>query len=119
MSRTSRKELPLKVVRMSTAMTIDNAVDLRAKLTTLLTRPDMPDVVFDLSDVEQVDAAGIGALAAAYSVGITFGHDMFIYNPPEPMRNLLKSLDLVGFFPTIKYESELLSRVRDTHRIPD
>lgn len=104
---------------MMPEMTIDNAIGLRVKLTTLLTRPDMPDVVFDLSDVQQVDPAGIGALAAAYSVGLNFGHELYIYNPPEAMRSLLESLDLVGYFPTIKSESELLSRVRDIHRMPD
>lgn len=119
MSRSSRKQMPLKVVRMTAEMTIETAVDLRAKLTTLLTRPDMPDVVFDLSGVQKVDAAGIGALAGACSVGLTFGHEMFIYNPPEAMRALLEELDLVGYFHTIKYESELLSRVRDVHRMPD
>lgn len=119
MSRSSRKEMPLKVVRMAPDMTIDNAVDLRVKLTTLLTRPDMPDVVFDLTGVQKVDAAGIGALAGAYSVGLTFGHEMFIYNPPEPIRTLLDQLDLTGYFHLIKYESELLSRVRDIHHLPD
>lgn len=119
MSRSSRKELPLKVVRMAPEMTIENAVDLRVKLTTLLTRPDMPDVVFDLTGVQKVDSAGIGAMAGAYSVGLTFGHDMFIYNPPAAMRALLEQLDLTGYFHLIKYESELLSRVRDIHHLPE
>lgn len=113
----NRNELPLKVVRMTPDMTIDSAPELRTKLTTLLTRPDMPDVVFDLSDVQQVDGSGLGALTAAYTVGLTFGHTMFIYNPSLAVRAQLEALDLVGFFPLIKSESELLSRVRDINRL--
>lgn len=116
---TSRQEMPLKIVRMSTEMTIENAVTLRTKLTELLTRSDMPDVVFDLTDVQKVDGAGLGALASAYTVGLTFGHQMFVYNPSPTMKKLIEELDLVGFFPTIKSESELLSRVRDIKRLPD
>lgn len=116
----TRNELPLKIVRMTpTGMTITNAVTLREKLIKLLTLPEMPDVVFDLSDVKEVDPAGIGALTAAYTVGLAFGHNLFIYNPPPNMRTLLDELDLSGFFPLIKSESELLSRVRDIARIPE
>lgn len=115
----NRLEMPLKVVRVTTQMTIANAVELRNKLTTLLTRSDMPDVVFDLSDVREVDAAGVGALTAAYTAGLTYGHSMFIYNPSSELKTLLDQLDLVGFFPLIKSESELLSRVRDISRMPE
>lgn len=115
----SRQEMPLKVVRIATQMTIEHAVELRNKLTTLLSRSDMPDVVFDLSDVREVDAAGVGALTAAYTTGLTFGHSMFIYNPSPKMRAMLDQLDLAGFFPLIKSESELLSRVRDITRMPE
>lgn len=116
----NRNELPLKIVRMTpTGMTIANAVILREKLIKLMTLPEMPDVVFDLSDVTDVDAAGIGAMTAAYTIGLGFGHNLFIYNPPPNMRTLLEELDLSGFFPLIKSESELLSRVRDVSRAPE
>lgn len=115
----NRNELPLKVVRMTQDMSINNAVNLREKLTTLLTRMDMPDVVFDMTDVRHVDGAGLGALTAAYTAGLIFGHAMFIYNPSPVMEALMDELDLTGFFPLIKSESELLSRVRDIARVPE
>ncbi len=113
MLHNSRQQRAMQVIRMPGAMTIHNALELRSKLTRLLGAPGIQDLALDLSNVENVDASGLGALMAAFTEGQRSGHKIYIYNPAKPVRDLFSSLDITGFFPFISNENDLFSRLHD------
>ncbi|MEG1610392.1 MAG: STAS domain-containing protein [Bilophila sp.] len=101
------------LVRPTADMTVETAVEDRRELEALFNKKGIFDLVLDLSKIKRVDSAGMGSIMAASATGRGRGHRMLLYAPTPQILELMRILELAGFFPLITSEADLLSRLPD------
>lgn len=98
------------VLRLTGDMLLPDVPDLNRQLEAYILAPGIRQVVLDLSQVEKVDASGLGVLVSASSQG----RRLVLLTPAPPVEELLRRSEIEGFFPTFYSEEELKGYIPDT-----
>lgn len=79
-----------------------------------LLAPGIKQVVLDLSHVGKVDTSGLGVLVSASTKSRGHGRRLVLLMPAPHVADLLKKVEIEGFFPTFDTEEELKGYIPDT-----
>ncbi|MEG2173276.1 MAG: STAS domain-containing protein [Desulfovibrionaceae bacterium] len=109
----------LKIERYSTItlvhllgeMLLDDAVDLRAQLEQIIKTTNAKDIALDLCSVQRVNNSGLGALVGAGATARTKDKRLMLYRPSGAVLQCLEQADILGFFPLLEDEEDLLARL--------
>ncbi|SDF47099.1 STAS domain-containing protein [Desulfovibrio legallii] len=102
------------VLRLTGDMLLPDVPDLNRQLEAYILAPGIRQVVLDLSQVEKVDASGLGVLVSASTKGRSQGRRLVLLTPAPPVEELLRRSEIEGFFPTFYSEEELKGYIPDT-----
>lgn len=101
------------VAALATEVTIANAQLLRDKLESALRRTGVTDLVLDLGNVPYMDSSGLGCLITVSTRARGIGKRLLLYRPSREVRNLLDAAQLMGLFPMLSSEEDLLALLPD------
>lgn len=101
------------IVRYQGTLLLQDAIPLRDELEKLLLADNVSQVVLDLSEVQEVDSSGIGALVSADTLGRSRGRSLSLLSPSQQVEQILKDVDIEGFLPSFANEHELEGKLPD------
>ncbi len=70
-------------------------------------KPNITQIVLDLSSVGKMDNAGLGVLVSLNTSMQRYGRRLVLLHPAAHIDELLKNAEIEGFFPTCESEEEL------------
>lgn len=101
------------IIKFDPQLTIANALAVQAELVNLMEYSGMHEWVLDLSLIEDIDITGLGVLVHAATTARAHGDRVLLYAPGPTTLELLENSELLGFFPLIQDEDDLISRQPD------
>lgn len=102
------------VLRLAGDMVLPDVPDLSRQLDAYILAPGIRQVVLDLSEVNKLDASGLGVLVSASTKGRSQGRRLVLLTPAPHVTDLLRKFEIEGFFPTFYSEEELKGYIPDT-----
>lgn len=102
------------VLRLAGDMVLPDVPDLSRQLDAYILAPGIRQVVLDLSEVNKLDASGLGVLVSASTKGRSQGRRLVLLTPAPHVTDLLRKSEIEGFFPTFYSEEEIKGYIPDT-----
>lgn len=96
------------ILRHEGTLTLEDAVLLRSELGQHMKEKGIRKIALDLHATRKADSSGLGALVSAQCTGISYGRSLYLLNPAPLVLDLLKELELEGFFGIIYSEDSLM-----------
>ncbi|MDR1855630.1 MAG: STAS domain-containing protein [Desulfovibrio sp.] len=106
-SMTAENHRKVVLLRLTGNVDFADATDLEARLGNELLAPGVKQLILDLSNVGNIDKAGLGAIVSARTLGEGKGRRLVLLAPAPHIKQLMKDADIEGFFPTYDSEEEL------------
>lgn len=103
----------LVVIEPNVPMTLPNAVELLQRMEAKLHEPGIRDLVLDLQDVVDIDGAGLGAVVKTATDARANGKGFYLYRPSPSVLSALEEHEILGFFPLLEHEEDLLAHLPD------
>jgi anti-sigma B factor antagonist len=85
----ARRETGVHVVRLRGSASMDQSVALHRRLVELITA-DTPNLILDLTELDFISSAGLGAIVAANTHARAYGGCVRMVNPTSAIRTLLR-----------------------------
>lgn len=95
------------IVRLRGDMLLADVAQLNRELDEYLLSPDVSQIVLDLSGIGRVDNSGLGVLVSKSTGLLNTGRRLVLLTPSPQVAQLLKKVEIEGFFPTFESEEEL------------
>ena len=102
------------VLRYLGDMLLPDVPQFSRQLEAHLLAPGIKQVILDLSHVDKVDSSGLGVLVSASTKSRGHGRRLVLLTPAPHVAELLKKVEIEGFFPTFDSEEELKGFIPDT-----
>lgn len=99
------------LVHLTGEMLLADAVDLRSQLENVIKTSSAKDIALDLCSVTKVTSSGLGALVGAGANARITGKRLMLYRPSAEVMQCLEKTDILGFFPLLEDEEDLLARL--------
>jgi len=87
-----------EVLAIKGEFTIFTAASIKANLLDLIHRDAAPDIEIDLSDVTEIDSAGLQLMVMAKREAVCLDKNVRFSNHSSPVLDLIELYDLTGFF---------------------
>ena len=102
------------VLRLTGDVLLPDVAQFSRQLEEHLLAPGIRQVVLDLSLVSRIDKSGLGVLVSASTKGRGHGRRLVLLTPAPHVAQLLKEVEIEGFFPMFDSEEELKGYIPDT-----
>lgn len=99
------------LIHLKGEMCLMDAIDLRCQLEKLIKASRPKDIALDLCSVDKVDSSGLGAVVGAGATARCAGKRLMLYRPSPQVLQCMEATDVLGFFPLLEDEEDLLARV--------
>jgi anti-sigma B factor antagonist len=95
------------VLRLTGSVLVDNVLEFNRQLESYLLAPKVREVALDLSRIDRMDNAGIGALVSSSTKGRARGCRLVLLAPAPHVTKLMKDIGIEEFFPMYENEDEM------------
>ena len=102
------------VLRYKGDMCLPDVAQFTKELEGHLFAPNIHQVVLDLSAVGKVDTSGLGVLVSVNTKGCSMRRRLVLLKPAPHICDLLRKVEIEGFFATFDSEDELKGYIPDT-----
>lgn len=99
------------LIHLKGEMCLVDAIDLRSQLENVIKTASPRDIALDLWAVSKVDSSGLGAVVGAGATARSAGKRLMLYRPAPLVVECMETADILGFFPLLEDEEDLLARV--------
>lgn len=107
----TEKYSTIVLVHLKGEMCLVDAVDLRSQLENVIKTALPKDIALDLWSVSKMDSSGLGAVVGAGATARGTGKRLMLYRPSPQVLECMEATDVLGFFPLLEDEEDLLARV--------
>ena len=101
------------VLRYLGDMLLPDVPQFSRQLEAHLLAPGIKQVILDLSHVDKVDSSGLGVLVSASTKSRGHGRRLVLLTPAPHVAELMKKVEIEGFFPTFDSDEELKGYIPD------
>lgn len=103
-------------LHLSGKVLLDDAVAFNNEMREYSKKPNISQLVLNMSGVESMDNAGLGALVSLNTSMQRYGRRLVLSHLTPHVEKLLEDAEIEGFFPTVESEEELKGFIQEAQK---